>query len=103
MSEFEWVAAAVIGVLSVARTARLIIYDAFPPMLWLRTHILARYKDDSKWSVLWECQYCVAPYLAAGMFGWAWWSGPDAAWWIINGIWGGSYLSSILVSYDGDD
>jgi hypothetical protein len=63
-------------------------------------HILARYKEDSKWSVLWECQYCIAPYLSAGMLFWAWVSDLNTAWWVINGVWAASYIAAILVSYD---
>lgn len=100
MSHWEWVVATLVGVVSVARTARLIIFDELPPMVWLRVHILARYKDDSKWSKLWECQYCMTPYLSAGMLAWAWISDLHWTWWVINGVWAGSYIAAILVSYD---
>ena len=100
MSHWTWVVATIVGVVSVARTARLLIYDEFPPVAWLRANILARYKEDSKWSVLWQCQYCVTPYMAAVMFLWAWASDLNTAWWVINGVWAGSYIAAIVVSYD---
>lgn len=100
MSHWTWVVATLVGVVSVARTIRLIAYDQFPPVAWARAHILARYKEDSKWSVLWECQYCMAPYLSAGMLAWAWLSDLNTAWWVINGWWAASYIAAIIVSYD---
>jgi hypothetical protein len=103
----EWVAAVLVGVVSVARTARLLIYDDFPPMVWLRVRFLAMFSEDNSWSKIAECPFCVSPYLAAGMLGLAWlaWNGTglDAWWWVVNGIWAGSYLAAILVSYDQPD
>ena len=100
MSHWDWVVAVLVGVVSVARTARLLIYDDFPPMVWLRVRFLARFDDDNSWSKIAECQYCITPYLAAGMLGWAWLSDLNGWWWIINGVWAGSYVAAILVSYD---
>lgn len=100
LDHFQIQAAAIIAVLSVARTARLIIFDDLPPMTWLRTHIMARYAEDSKWSSLWECPYCMCPYLAAGMGVWFWLGGDHWTWWVINGWWGASYLAAIVVAYD---
>jgi hypothetical protein len=100
MDHGDWVLATIVGVLSVARTARLLIYDDFPPMVWLRVRFLSLFAEDNKWSKIAECQYCVTPYLAAGMLGWAWISDLNVAWWVINGIWAGSYVAAIVVSYD---
>lgn len=100
LTSFEWVAASVVAVLSVARTIRLIIFDQLPPMVWLRVRILARYADDSNWSKLWECPFCMAPYLMAGMFAWAWASDLHWSWWVVNGWWGASYLAATYVAYD---
>jgi hypothetical protein len=102
-SEFVWIAAVIVGVVSVARTARLLVYDDFPPMVWVRARFLALFDEDNSWSKIAECQYCITPYLAAGMVGWAWWSDLNTWWWVINGVWAGSYLAAILVSYDQPD
>lgn len=98
MTDFEWVAAVVVGTLSVARTARFLIWDEFPPMEWLRGYLIAWLGDS--WGKLFTCQFCLAPYLAAGMVGWAWLADLNTAWWVINGIWGGSYIAAMIVSYD---
>ena len=101
--------AVVIGVLSVARTARLIGFDEYPPMVWLRDKWDARFGEEG-WGKLIHCPFCASPYLALGMYLWAFfalpesdWSDPwsSAFWWVtVNGIWGFSYLAAILVAYD---
>jgi hypothetical protein len=97
-----------VAVLSVARTARLIVFDEYPPMMWLRERwdrILV-----GNWGKLIHCGFCAAPYLAAGMAVWFLWVTPwgnpgdywSADWWfvVVNGTWGLSYLASITVAYD---
>lgn len=92
--------ASVVGIVSVARTARLLTFDDFPPAEWLRMQFLARFADESPWRKLVECQYCLAPYLTAGMFGWAYLSDLNVWWWVINGWWAASYAGAIVMSYD---
>jgi hypothetical protein len=92
-----------VAVLSVARTARLLTYDDFPPIAWLRARALswlAKSKRRMRWVALTECPFCVAPYLAAGMAAWAWASGLDAWWWWINGTWAAAYVAAIVNAYD---
>jgi hypothetical protein len=95
-----WVLAIIVGTVSVARMARLLVFDDFPPVEWLRLKFFTAF-GDSPWRKLGECGFCLAPYLAAVMVAWAllsdlaWW------WWLPN-IWFGviSYGAAILVSYD---
>lgn len=98
LTTFQWIAAAVIGVLSIARTARLFVWDEFPPMEWLRLRLLSR--TPEKWEKLWSCQFCLAPYLALGMGLWAWASDFHWTWWVINGWWAASYVAAMVVAYD---
>lgn len=98
MNYHEIAAAVIIGILSVARTARLIGFDDYPPMMWLREKWDARTND--KWQPLLGCPFCSAPYLATGMALWWWLADGHWTWWIINGVWGLSYLASILVAWD---
>lgn len=105
MSTFTWVAAVLVGVISVARTARLLIHDDFPPLMWARARVLARFPEDdrgevSRWSKIIECHYCLTPYLSAGMLAWAWLADLNTTWWVINGVWAGSYVAAVFVSYD---
>lgn len=91
--------AVLIAVVSVARTARLLVFDVFPPVFWVRSHVLA-WLGDSKWSKLVECPFCLAPYLAAGEMAWAYYSDLHWTWWVANGWWALSYVAAIVVSYD---
>lgn len=101
MTEAEWVAAAIIGTLAVARTLRLVIWDDFPPVAWLRLRGIALLGDT--WGKLLTCQFCLAPYAVAVMMGWAYASDLHWTWWIINGWWAASYLAAIVVAYDQPD
>lgn len=110
MTTFQWIAASIIAVLSVARTARLIVWDEYPPTIWLRIK-WDNATGDSAWNKLLHCQFCLTPYLMAGVMLWAWWADiadhavlTDSfwatAWWIVNGWWAGSYLAASYVAYD---
>jgi hypothetical protein len=109
MLSWEFLAVVVIGILSVGRTARFIGFDEYPPMTWLRNKWGEKFGTEG-WGKLVYCPFCSAPYLALGMYLWAFFALPDSVWgdpwssawwWVtVNGIWGLSYLSSILVAYD---
>lgn len=99
MSNFEIVAAVVIAVLSVARTSRLLTYDAYPPVVWFRMKWDAKIGREG-WGSLIHCQYCATPYMMIVMALWFYFGGDHWTWWWINGVWGFSYLSAITVSYD---
>lgn len=98
LTTFEQVAAVVIAVLSVARTARLVAQDSLPASahlrVWVEAHLPARY------AVLVKCQFCLTPWFAAGMAYWFYLADGHWTWWVINGIWGFSYVSAMLVSWD---
>lgn len=96
---YVWLAAAVVAIVSVGRTARLLVWDDFPPVAWLRFRFFVKV-GDSPWRKLAECAFCQAPYLSAGMVAWMWLSDLHWTWWLINGWWSMSYLAAILVSYD---
>lgn len=97
------VLAAVVATLSVGRTARLLIHDTFPPVAWLRARIIGLYKDDSDWADLWDCPFCMAPWLMVGMVGWAEVSDLNGWWWLINAAWACSWLAAIVYAYDQQD
>jgi hypothetical protein len=113
----NWFAfAVVVAILSVARTARLVVFDKYPPMVWLRDRWDYKLKYsglDTGWGALIHCGFCTGPYLAAGMGVWFLgvqpWQNPadywSADWWwfAVNGIWGLSYVASIIVAWDQPD
>lgn len=96
---YIWLVAAVVAIGSVARTARLLVYDDFPPVAWLRLKFFTAV-GDSPWRKLGECAFCLAPYLTLVMFLWAWLSDLHWTFLAINGWWTASYLAAILVAYD---
>lgn len=98
--------AVVIAVLSVARMARLITHDTFPPMEWARPRIAMRL--GSKWEDLVVCPFCIAPYLTAVQI--LWWAllqghGDNLIWfWLVPNLWWAmSYVAAIVVAYDQPD
>src|SRR4029077_18800604 len=100
LSHFTIITASIVGVLSVARTARLLTFDDFPPATWARTRFLAMVGPDGKWAPLARCPFCISPYLSIGMLLWAYLSGLNWVWWVANGWWAASYLAAMVVAYD---
>lgn len=102
MTEFEWVAVALVTIASAARITRLLTFDHFPPVKWLRTKYVVR-TDGSDWQMLALCGYCASFWVAAAVVAWGVLTDFQPAWWIVNGVFAASYLAAILMSYDGDD
>lgn len=96
-----YILATIIGLFSVARTARLLNFDDFPPVVTLRRKFM-RWASP-KWNSIGDCSFCLAPYLAAGMMVWAYVSDLHWTWWVINGWWAAAYASAIIVAYDQPD
>ena len=94
------VLAAVVATLSVGRTARLLIHDTLPPVAFIRSKIVGWYKPDSKWVDLWDCPFCMAPWLMAGMVAWMEVCDLNEWWWLINTAWACSWLAAIVYAYD---
>ena len=95
----------VIGVLSVARVARLLTYDDFPPLEWARPKVADRL---GQWASLTICPFCLAPYLMAVQIVWflLLYHHHDALvwfWLLPNAWWAASYLAAIVVAYDQPD
>ena len=91
----------IIGTISVARTARLITHDTFPPIEWARPRIAAKL---GKWQDLVVCPFCIAPYLMAGQIIWfsaLYHTSAFDYWWLLPNLWWtASYASAIIVAYD---
>jgi hypothetical protein len=103
------IAAVLIAIVGVGRLGRVIIYDSFPPSVWLRIKWDNLTYDQStgeasKWNLLLHCPWCLLPWLMAICVGWfflglqfewaAW------AWWLFWGWLALSYLSSMLYVRD---
>lgn len=111
-------AALVLGTIGVARATRLVVADAYPPMVWVRNRFLDliayRYNSGHEGAPGWEplvtCPFCFSPYAGAVSLTWAVWSqaytGPAGLdswsgwWWLLN-IWAAvSYVAAMIVVRD---
>lgn len=98
----EYILAAAVAAVAIARLTRLVIFDSFPPSAWLRGK-WESWTEGSSWSPLLQCQYCLAPWLTAADIVAGLASDLHATWWVVNAWLAVSYVASIVVAYDGDD
>lgn len=106
MTDFEWVAVALVAITSAARITRLVTHDAFPPAVWVRMKwddLTTSKGKPSGWNLLLHCAYCFSFWATVAVVAWGYLSDFDTAWWIVNSIFGGSYLAAIVMVHDGDD
>jgi hypothetical protein len=108
-TEFLYVAAALVGVLSSGRLVRLLVSDDFPPSVWLRKKwdSLTEIEDDDvikdgPWGKIVHCGWCASPYISAMILLWAVLSHLHWTWWAFNGWMAGSYVASWIVFHDED-
>lgn len=109
-TEFYWVAVALVTVISASRLTRLLVFDKFPPIKWVRDKYEDK-TDGSGWQWLALCGYCMSPWVTLFVVGWGLLSGVygtdaylDAApWWVFNGIFAASYLAAVFMAHDGDE
>lgn len=102
MNTFHWIAVAVVVVLSSARLTRLVMFDAFPPVKWLRD-LYADATDGTGWQLIAFCAYCASFWVTLAVVLSGYYSDWHTVWWIVNGSLGASYLAAITVTFDGDD
>lgn len=102
MTTTQIVFAALVLIGGSARAARLIGFDSYPPVAWLRSKWDA-WTEDSDWNKLVHCGYCSTPYLVAANGAWGYFTDWQFAWWFVNSWLAASYAAAILVAYDGDD
>lgn len=96
MEPLTIVAAVLVAVLGAYRFARVVIYDTFPPSVWLRIQ-WDNLTHRSSWNTLLHCPWCFIPWVMVvvvawffgGLFGpeWVAWS-----WWL---FWGWLALSGL--------
>lgn len=94
-----WLAALVVAVVGTARLARLLVFDGYPPVAWLRARWDAA-TGESGWNQLMHCAFCLAPWLAIPTIWWGWASGLHWSWWVFYGWLTISYLAATFVSWD---
>lgn len=81
MTDFQWVAVAIVTALSSARLTRLVTVDTFPPVKAVRDWFEEK-TDGSGWQILTMCGYCFSFWatLLVVLTGWA--SDWPTAWWL---------------------
>ena len=97
-----WLFAAALAVLATGRVTRLIVHDHWPPIVAFRRWWIGKARAGP-WSLLVECHYCVAVYVAVPVVLVGWWSDLAWWWWLVLAWPGLAYAAAILVSNDGDD
>lgn len=95
-----------IAVLGVARVTRVLVYDEFPPTMWIREMWL-RLTRENAWAKLWFCWWCMSVWIAALCVGW-WIAGLYVlwaawSWWIFWGIFALAYLAPMVIVRDEPD
>lgn len=99
------IAALFVTVLSSARITRLVVHDAFPPLVWVRIK-WDDLTDGSGWNKLLHCIFCFSFWATALVGGWlylTWKFGGETAWtawFLINGSLALSYLAAMIVERD---
>ena len=102
MSTFEWIAIAIVASLSSARITRLIVWDSYPPSVWVRMKWDAL-TNDGPWATLVHCGYCFGPYASAAVLLSGWLSNWHTAWWLVNTWLALGYVAAMIMAYDGED
>ena len=98
---FYWIAVALVVITSASRITRLLTYDKFPPIRWVRDKYLDA-TDGSDWQLLALCAYCASFWITLAVVLSGYFSEWHQLWWIINGTLGSSYLAAILMIHDGE-
>lgn len=63
MSAITYVFAFIVAVFAVGRITRLVTFDQYPPIRWIRARWDLK-TAESGWNELLHCPYCFAPYVA---------------------------------------
>lgn len=101
MNEIYWIAIAAVVITSSSRITRLLTYDKFPPVEWLRNKY-ADLTDGSGWQLLAFCAYCASFWVTLAVVLSGYFSDWHTIWWLVNGVFGASYLAAILMVHDGE-
>ena len=102
MSVFFWIAVTAVSIVSTARLTRLVTFDKFPPVRWVRDKYIDA-TDGSDWQLLAFCPYCAGFWVAIAVVLPGYFSDWHAVWWLVNGILAVSYLAAMVMVHDGDD
>jgi hypothetical protein len=94
-----WLAVVATAVLGTARLTRLLVFDSYPPVAWLRAQ-WDRATGDGPWSQLVHCGFCAAPWIAVATLAWGYFTDLHWSWWVFYGWLAISYLAAAFVAWD---
>lgn len=93
--------ASIVGIVGGARLTRLIVDDAYPPVVKFRAWWDGR-TEESLWNKLFHCPWCLGPWVIAVVILSGWLSHLHIAWWVFWGWLAASYVASWIVFHDED-
>lgn len=97
------VLAVLVAVVGGGRFTRVVVYDDFPPTIWLRVQ-WDKLTEGNEWNKLLHCFWCFSHWVSAVVILWFGvglvvpWIG--YAWWIFWGWFAISYLTAMLIARD---
>jgi hypothetical protein len=101
-SPFYLVLAILVAVLGVGRLTRILVYDDYPPTMWLRRKWIDLTKAGP-WAKLATCLWCASPYVAAVCVAWGalsfnrpW----EWTWWVFWGTLSVAYVAAMVLVRD---
>jgi hypothetical protein len=102
-----YVFAFIVAVFAVGRITRLVTYDSYPPVQWVRNKWDAK-TGESGWNELLHCPYCFAPWVAlfivpsfaVGLFGWDIFTTFLGWWWVGCSTLAVAYVAASFVASD---
>ena len=97
MTEFQWILAALVGILAIARLTRLLTFDEFPPVKWFRDKWDEK-TGDSSWNELFHCVFCASFWVSCLVVGFGFYVGFGAWWWVPCGTLAVSYVAATIVA-----
>lgn len=107
---FIAVLAMIVGVLGIARLTRVLVYDTFPPAVWLRIQwdrLVPPEKGGwwSLWNKLLHCWWCLSMWVSVACILWWWLLIPLHpawlyGWWVFWGALAASYVATMVIVRD---
>lgn len=105
MNTLTIIGAAVVLIFAVARVIRLITFDSFPPVQYLRDRWDLK-TNESGWNELFHCGFCagfwvslvMTPIAVGSVLGWGVFASFTGLLWVFLGVLAVGYIAAIIVA-----
>jgi hypothetical protein len=101
-SDFQWVGIALVTIFGGARWGRLLAFDHWPPVVWLRD-LWDEHTSNPGWRILMHCAFCIPFWTTFAVLLTGYFTDWHTIWWLVNGGAGAAYVASYVLVYDGSD